>query len=679
MLVATGRTIEWCKQSDAREKAMGNTRPYLKEIMPATEPGFRYNPVQIEYAGSIEQALASPKGSFHFLEADTGIGKSLAYLLSLADWWAQVPRERKVVIATHSRALQQQLSWDQNRRILAGYMEWAGLPLVDVRVRMGRANYVSHRRLAMVLGVQRLEDAVEQKDRPKAERDLARWALSTQGCLLEMEGIELPEGVSLQDICLTENEPLPKNLESHFERAEAAGIVIINTALLANDLVRRDGVITGAEGKETVLVIDEAEHFPDVAANLFAKHVSFRSTQNLARKLGYKRNAEHWSKAQAKFTNKRRAGEVQGLDGDMTGDLKQALGAIVRTKIKSHPETPEEAEWEQLRVTANAMLRRIKKGDQKMVLSYSRVNGLPSLVRQNEAAGMCLRNGAHARVTILTSATLSDMMDNGLAPTFKYIRGRVGIQGEAFAGGLERRHSARRFGQLSFIVPREKLPRVLEEGEKGFQLREAFARAAVKEILDGAEGRTLVLCASYSDVEALHRAWPDRELGRWVSHRRGAAVNQIAMGLSGDAVLVTPAGWEGLSPERKSEPFWSRVVLLRNPTPAINKVEQYMIEQYCREKRGMDGSEAKRRAEAVLHARLNTQTLHKIRQGIGRALRHPQDRCEILFLDPRFPTPKHLKDNGGMHLGLAAAIPARFLADYMGAMAESSNEETVVI
>lgn len=658
---------------------MDRPQQFLSEVLPNTEPGFTHNPVQIDYAQSVAQALGRPQGQLHYLEADTGIGKSLAYLLTLADWWARDPGNRKIVLATHSRALQQQLASQDNARIVARYLDWAGLPPVDIRVRMGRANYVSHRRLATVLDTVRLEDVVGQKQRPKQERDLAEWALFGDGCLLDMEGVELPDDITLDDICLTSAEPLPDNVEAHFDRAAVASMTIINTAVLCNELMRRDGQIMGTKGKETVLLIDEAEHFPDVAAQMFAKHVSFRATAHLARELGYRKNAEHWMEAQQALTDRRKAGEVEPVDPEMRERVAAALRAITRTRRKEYPESANEAEWQSLRETARVLLQRLKAGDQKLVLRYSRVNGLPSLVRGNDQAGRCLQKGAEGRRTILTSATLSDLLDGGLEPTYQYMQRRIGVIGKDAARGVEVRHQARDFGRLSFRQPPPDMPRPLRETEDGFELRKTFARTAVHEILRDTQGRVLVLCASYVDVKALSDAWPDEHRGRLVTHPRGAAVNQVADGLPDRAVLVTPAGWEGLSPQRGREPFWSRVVLLRNPMPAINPVGRYLLSEYLRSKRGIRKDEAGKRAEAMLHARLHTQTLHKIRQGIGRALGHPEDRCEILFLDPRFPSPGKIRRKGGMEIGLAAAIPARFLDDYAGADSVVDDKEVLII
>ena len=114
---------------------------YLRERLPQ-RPGFTVNPVQIDYAEAICAGLARP-GQFHFNEASTGIGKSLAYLLCLADWVARGRQHgRRAVISTHSRSLQRQLLAESNQAIIADYLAWQGLPALTMGLRMGRQNYV---------------------------------------------------------------------------------------------------------------------------------------------------------------------------------------------------------------------------------------------------------------------------------------------------------------------------------------------------------------------------------------------------------------------------------------------------------------------------------------------------------------------------------------------------------
>ena len=100
---------------------------YLTHQLP-TRPGFHHNPVQVAYAQALINGVRQ-QGKMHFVEGDTGIGKTLAYQLVLADWVAKGrQKERRAVISTHSRALQRQLLQPDNLAIVRDYLENAGLP-----------------------------------------------------------------------------------------------------------------------------------------------------------------------------------------------------------------------------------------------------------------------------------------------------------------------------------------------------------------------------------------------------------------------------------------------------------------------------------------------------------------------------------------------------------------------
>jgi ATP-dependent DNA helicase DinG len=68
-------------------------------------PGFEYRPQQVEMVQAVEHALND--GHHLIVEAGTGTGKSLAYLIPAVLW--AVKNNKKVVISTYSKTLQQQI------------------------------------------------------------------------------------------------------------------------------------------------------------------------------------------------------------------------------------------------------------------------------------------------------------------------------------------------------------------------------------------------------------------------------------------------------------------------------------------------------------------------------------------------------------------------------------------
>ena len=100
--------------------------------------GFEYRPQQIDMGEAVESALKD--GHHLIVEAGTGTGKSLAYLIPAITW--AVKNNKKVVISTYTKALQEQiLHYD-----LPFLKENLGLPF-RYAICMGQENYLSLRRM----------------------------------------------------------------------------------------------------------------------------------------------------------------------------------------------------------------------------------------------------------------------------------------------------------------------------------------------------------------------------------------------------------------------------------------------------------------------------------------------------------------------------------------------------
>lgn len=650
---------------------------YLRERLPK-RPGFTVNPVQIDYAEAICAGLARP-GQFHFNEASTGIGKSLAYLLCLADWVARGHQHgRRAVISTHSRSLQRQLLAENNQAIIADYLAWQGLPALTMGLRMGRQNYVSPTRLAHRLGAPDLETVVVDLGRPNAERELAQWALETEGCLLDLVPEQLPDGLTPQDIALTDHEPTPAALSEHFDAMRSCDLLVINHTLLAIDLVTQ-GQVTAAE-EPYALLLDEAEHYPEAAEQALSQRLSFRSTLTLLRSMGLKTATRAWQTLFDDFRSPARAGEVTIPGAAEQLVMVDALSGLLRARPSADRyDDATWQEWRQVRQEADAILRHLRntQGPQRVLLQHSPVEGLPGLVVPAPAAGASLKSNADKRVTLLTSATLSDLQHGpGEAATFDFMRGRLVMGTSDSRMGLTEAFEPLTFGDLMFQFPAD-MPAPLYQTDAGHhELAPTFAKRAIREILACGEGRTLVLCGSYHDVAVLKRHWPEEAASRLVTHAAGEPLNQIAESLPRDAILVTPAGWEGLSPQRQDgESFWATVVILRNPRPAPSAVEHFTLVQSLMAKAGRP-DEASRIATVMQTRKDGIRAAHKLRQGIGRAIRHPDDSATIVILDPRFPRPDGEHPGEGMRTAteMLGAIPHRFMGRYRQACKQVKEE-----
>ncbi|MDR5899476.1 helicase C-terminal domain-containing protein [Halomonas vilamensis] len=653
---------------------------YLSEILPK-RPGFQRNPVQIAYAEALVDGLKE-QGKLHFVEGDTGIGKSLAYQLVLADWVAKGKHmggkqaARRALISTHSRALQRQLLQPDNLAIVRDYLHHAQLPLLSFALRMGRENYLNPERLALNLGVVSLESAAEDSHLPAAHRRLARWALKSDGCLLDLDPAWLPEGWQLRDIALRPTDPLPESLETQHQAAQQSDILVINHALLAVDLVTQ-GKITQAEAPYALL-LDEAEHYPEIAEELLSERISLQSATHLLKQLKQHRVVKQWQSLLDNMTERERAGSAHSLTPYQSEAMQAAVTALLKLRPRESSHDPALwREWQHLRQGAEKIAARLREASRYLVLDYSPVLGLPGIVAHAPSAASSLKAGAKERVTFMTSATLSDLDHApGEIPNFRYMRSRLQLPVTHKRSGLQRSFQAQRFGTLRFRLPRA-LPHPLSPQENGdYRLANHFCQQALPYITDQL-GRTLVLCASYADVAALEAAWPLEQVHRLVAHHPGMGLSEVVAKLEKDAILLTPAGWEGLSPSREdNQAYWQHLVVVRNPRPMLSQVEQHLVEQLLH-RRDVPEEDAKRIANGMLQRKNTVRTLHKLRQGLGRAIRHPDDDVLVTLLEPRIPRPSGYPPREGVYVRqtLLGAIPARFMRAYQSAE-EPGGKET---
>jgi ATP-dependent DNA helicase DinG len=239
----------------------------FEEVLPSRFPGLQVRPRQVEMARHVARCLNA--GGPLLVEAGTGTGKSLAYLVPAAMWAAA--NEDRVVISTHTRALQMQLL-----RSDLPALERAGLE-ARTAVLLGRGNYLCRRRLDL---------AVDDQDQlPDAERqafsDLRAWAESTQtGTRAELAFPMPPE---LWDRVASDSDLTLSVRCPHYDRccyynarrnAAAASVVVVNHALLLADLSLRAEAGRGVLPAYSRLVLDEAHHLEEVATGAGTRRVT---------------------------------------------------------------------------------------------------------------------------------------------------------------------------------------------------------------------------------------------------------------------------------------------------------------------------------------------------------------------------------------------------------------------
>jgi len=248
---------------------------------------FEDRPSQRDMAAYIADAYND--GGIALLEAGTGVGKSFAYLVPALEW-ARANGERTVV-STNTINLQEQLV-GKDLPILARAFS-TGERAVTFALLKGWRNYLCLSRLEQArAGQESLFDAA----RATELESIASWASRTaDGSLADLAqepSSEVWDAVAAEsDLCTRLKCP-------HFDqcfvfaarrRAAEADVVVVNHHLLASDLAVRFASDNWQEAAVLPpyrrLVLDEAHHLEDVAAQHLGTQVSMLGVQRLLGRL----------------------------------------------------------------------------------------------------------------------------------------------------------------------------------------------------------------------------------------------------------------------------------------------------------------------------------------------------------------------------------------------------------
>jgi ATP-dependent DNA helicase DinG len=225
------------------------------------------------------------QGGVAIIEAGTGTGKSLAYLLPAA-YWSENNKER-TIISTNTINLQEQLTTKDLPlvRALGSDVEWA---LVK-----GRGNYVSIRRALLASDAQR---SLFDDDRSDEMAALLSWLkTTTDGSLSDLPFTPKPETWeevrSDPDICLRSR--CPHFQECHYQRsrrqAASADLLIVNHHMLFTDLAVRQATLNWTASavlpSYNRIVLDEAHNIEDAATSHLGVEVTRRGLYRVLSRL----------------------------------------------------------------------------------------------------------------------------------------------------------------------------------------------------------------------------------------------------------------------------------------------------------------------------------------------------------------------------------------------------------
>lgn len=649
--------------------------------------GFRPSVQQMEYAHRVADTLLAGfpirPPAVSILEAETGTGKSLGYLVPLLGWAALY--RKRVAVSTFTVALQLQLLEDEGDLALAqeAVTRLLGGTYLKASARFGMRNYLAASRALALLN----EQLDLGKDDPLAH-EFRRWLIAS-GPKLAHDWISrherFPFGFAMGEMALngTDSGADLAEYRHHVVSTLNCDVLVCNHATLVMYLLGRLDT-----GPLSAVVADEADRLRDAAEGVLAQSASLDRLRSMARKAREKsvddklqKNAqsliqhiEHTWSLLAAF---RRGQEpLRILDTrDTTAIatlalLRRRFSAFARSVRQLELDKTLGADWREAFETAfdrlDALGDYTKKDDDapaKLAITWSPVKGYPSFEVVTTNAGRIVGNlirdskKSTRRATgalVLTSATFV----NGHPDKLLHEARGLGIFDDNCRVIATQRFSPSRFGQMRFVLARVNAPlayvkstnddddRLCEENPEWERYVGGMISAAAE-----SGGRILALHGSYRDSERVFEVLSQNpvlapRLLRTTSSGDLAEMTRQFRRIDG-AILLTAAGWEGLNlPGLVNELVITRLPFVPPDNLASLALEQILLQ------RGKTPSEARGTAFAVSRSKV----IRKFRQGLGRGIRREQDSVRVWIADPRFQTSRGFKE----------AVPERFRRPGLG-------------
>jgi ATP-dependent DNA helicase DinG len=411
-------------------------------IANAMNRSYELRPQQIEMADAVARSLSTK--THLIVEAGTGVGKSLAYLVPLILWTRR--ENSRAVVATYTKALQQQL--------VGKDLPFLTNVLGDFRYALcvGGENYLCLRRFDSL----RMGDLYEQSEREPLNR-LFEWSIVTRFGLRSELAVEPPPGLWSKtcrqaDLCFGKDCSFYR--DCFYMKAKSieqqAHILIANHHLFFADMATNGNVLPNY----MAVVFDEAHQIEDVATDYLGIEVSNFSVRYLLDTLLSQRTRK------GLLTNLTMQGsEIQTLRGMVDGlrvvadnfflNLHALLSnTAVRVRrggiipdILSEPlmeladalsELIAESQEEELEINAfasrarslaSAVRMNLNQTEEGFVYWAERENQRCRLVASPIDVAATLREELFGKIdtVVLTSATLS------AAGTFTYLKKRLGL------------------------------------------------------------------------------------------------------------------------------------------------------------------------------------------------------------------------------------------------------------
>lgn len=612
-------------------------------------PGYKERPAQIEMAMAVAEALATDRHAL--VEAPTGIGKSLAYLVPL------VRSGKRAIISTANKALQEQLYYKD-------------IPFVQEHVQYCAASL--YKGVNNYLCLDRLETALEEglSDAQYEELQQIRAMIEQLAVPYTGDFDQLPRQVSPElrsringdsDLCAWSKCRYYHEcyIRQRYEQAQRAQIVVVNHTLLLIDIATGGAILPSHE----VIIMDEAHHLEEEATRACATTVRYAQVTSL---LADKLLRAHAPPKLQEEVMRRAASTWQQLEQQMpaTGantmtlrhPVPQALHlakslSTLSAELGEHPpsyqDAQEEVIYQKLVQRTQRLADRVHlvfRVEQPEVYVYMLKREVTPGRHPSSLEGSAtpldvapwLRERLFDKWPVIgVSATLATVSPThgrsvDTAPSMTYYKRRVGLDQHAVIErllplALDYRHHA------LLYVPRDLPEPAYEDHQATPEYIQAVAER-MRQLAMASRGRAFLLFTSTRMLNQVYQILaPDLPypLLRQGDLPRAELIRRYKA--AGNAVLCgIRSFWEGVDVPGSA---LSLVVIDRLPFhPADDPVHDARV-SHMKAQKAIHAD-----AEDWFMGYVLPQAILILKQGVGRLLRSDDDRGVIAILDPRLHT-----------------------------------------
>lgn len=606
---------------------------------------YEFRPEQLQMAKAISEAIEFNK---HLIvEAGTGVGKSLAYLVPFIIYAAR--DDKKVIISTYTKTLQNQLYLKD----LPFLKESLGIEF-DYALCLGSENYLCLRRLNSEHTYDLFDSDIELKEMKR----LLQWSSKTEsGIKSDLDFI--PKDGVWDNVCRDSDLCLGKKChykkDCFYRKAKKqeknSHILVTNHSLFFTNLASGGQVLPNFHA----VVFDEAQTLEDVAATYLGFEVSntkikylFDSIYNPKTRKGLlikfmSFNAQLIRKLETELAESREASdnffqeisEIFGQESDSkrirTKNIAfNYLEEPLKHLTSSLSELLDYVEDEEDVILIKSYLKRCAGilAALSFILNHEREDyvywieilkrkrGIRySLLAAPVEIALEMRKQLFSKIKpiILTSATLSTNNN------FEFIRRRLGIE-DSNELLLD---SPFNYEENVLLY----LPKKIEDPNDKFEIFQKQASEYIKKIIDIMKGRTFILFTSYKMLNAIFEdlalSYRDINLLRQGDKPRYTLLSDFKK--TENAVLLgTTTFWQGVDvPGKSLECVIITKLPFLVPDDPITEARMELIES--------------RGGNPFIEYQM-PQAIMMFKQGFGRLIRTKSDRGVVAVLDPRIRT-----------------------------------------